>query len=193
MAPSIDSYRNRKPWKPFEGSFVRTLLTYVTVHNLSSFQECKESDALQAKEDAIANITEDVCRPLKTRVEQILLLESNPVVLYKLTNLIRFYSSTVKQVLPAKSGLGSCLQELEQLAYQQFMKVLQSSVQQHNNKALEGPRHDLAPIPSAMALLSLLREILSVSSVADEQPDQLQDIVSAVVDPLLSHLRYCCS
>ena len=49
--------------------------------------------------------------------------------------------------------------------------------------------HDLAPTPSTVALLSLLRETLSGSSVVDERPDQLQEIVSAIVDPLLESLQ----
>ena len=31
------------------------------------------------------------CRPLRSRVEQILLSEHGPLILYQLTNLIRFY------------------------------------------------------------------------------------------------------
>ena len=49
--------------------------------------------------------------------------------------------------------------------------------------------HDLTPTPSTVALLSLLRETLSGSSVVDERPDQLQEIVSAIVDPLLESLQ----
>jgi hypothetical protein len=89
------------------------------------------------------------------------------------------------------------LADLDQLAYQRFLAVLQTTVQQqtssvvsradHNQQLL--PRHDLAPTASTHALLALLRETLSGSSVVDEQQDQLQEIVSAVVDPLLDSLE----
>ena len=130
------------------------------------------------------------CRPLKSRVEQILLLEASAVMLYKLTNLIRFYASTIKQVVSQSSTLVMILQDLEQLAFKQFMSVLQATVQQQrSNEDAASASHDLAPTPSTMALLSLLKETLSGSSVVDEKIDHLQDIVSAVVDPLLDSLQ----
>ena len=46
-------------------------------------------DLDQTCSEAVSSITDDVCRPLRTRVEQILLLEAGPVVLYKLVQLIR--------------------------------------------------------------------------------------------------------
>ena len=46
-------------------------------------------DLDQTCSEAVSAITDDVCRPLRTRVEQILLLEAGPVVLYKLVQLIR--------------------------------------------------------------------------------------------------------
>lgn len=108
----------------------------------------------------VGSITEDVCRPLKSRVEQILLLEAGAVTLYKLTNLIRFYTSTIKQVVSPNASLIQALEDLEQLAYKQFLSVLQTTVAQQTTRA-EAPNHDLAPTASTMALLSLLRETLS--------------------------------
>lgn len=81
-------------------------------------------------------------------------------MLYKLTNLIRFYLGTIRQVLPSSAPLVETLQELDKLAYKQFVSVLQSTVQQQTSRA-EAPGHDLAPTQSTLALLSLLREILS--------------------------------
>ena len=61
-------------------------------------------DLDQTCSEAVSSITDDVCRPLRTRVEQILLLEAGPVVLYKLVQLIRdglslrsFYTSESKK------------------------------------------------------------------------------------------------
>jgi hypothetical protein len=172
---------------PTENENLRTLL-----------KECsgnkQELDLDAACGEAVSSITDDVCRPLRSRVEQIILLEAGPVVLYKLTNLIRFYSGTVKQQQQVASGLVSALLDLEQLAYKQFISVLQSTVQTQIARVADGQSlssaaammaHDLAPTPSTMALLSLLRETLSGSSVVDERPEQLQEIVSAIVDPLL--------
>ena len=75
----------------------------------------------------------------------------------------------------AKSAFRNCKRLLEIID----MNVLKGSLM----------AHDLAPTPSTVALLCLLRETLSGSSVVDEKPDQLQEIVSTIVDPLLESLQ----
>ena len=57
-----------------------------------------EADVQQLCEDTLAGVTEDLCRPLRSRVEQILLLEQAPLVLHRLASLVRFYTGTIKQV-----------------------------------------------------------------------------------------------
>ena len=126
-------------------------------------------------------------------MEQILLSEHGAVTLHRLTNLLRFYASTIKQVVPAKAALISTLDDLDQMAYSQFISVLQATVQQQTNSMGPGSKDDvsasdLAPSPSTLALLSLLRDILSSTSVLDEQPEQLEEIITTVVDPLLQSL-----
>ena len=64
---------------------MRTLLKCVN----SAATKTEEFDFDQTCSEAVSSITDDVCRPLRTRVEQILLLEAGPVVLYKLVQLIR--------------------------------------------------------------------------------------------------------
>ena len=92
---------------------MRTLLK--SVDNAAS----EGFDLDQTCSEAVSSITDDVCRPLRTRVEQILLLEAGPVVLYKLVQLIRdalslrsFYTSESKksviyQLNLISDGLGS--------------------------------------------------------------------------------------
>ncbi len=165
------------------------------------------ADVAQLCEEALASVTEEVCRPLRTRVEQILLLEQSPLVLHRLSSLVRFYMGTIKQIIPETGALLQTLADLDQLAYKQFLSVLQTTVHQHlsltaPNSSTNGPAggsnvvaaaaaasgpsvHDLAPTRSSTALLNLLKEILSTSSVVDEQESQLAEIVSSVVDPIL--------
>ncbi len=77
------------------------------------------------------------------------------------------------QVVPESGALVQTLSDLDQLAYKQFITVLQSSVQQQlsssSSSGADGvgvggvgsSAHDLAPTRSTMALLALMREILS--------------------------------
>ena len=85
--------------------------------------------------------TEGVCRPLQSRVEQILASETSPVTLYRTTNLIRcrigvyiheapttarFYASTLSSVVRKDGGLAASLAELTRLAHTQFVSSLQN-------------------------------------------------------------------
>ena len=136
-------------------------------------------------QNSLCDVSEGVCRPLRSRVEQILLSESNCVVLYKLSNLIRFYCNTIESVVPAKSLLIETLKDLDEMAYKQFISVLQANVQQQTgNIAAGNGGTDLDPSQSTSALLMLLRETLSSSSVLEEQQSQLDEIVDTVIVPL---------
>merc|ERR1719232_1143374 len=108
---------------------------------------CEKVDREKMEAKILSGTTEGVCRPLKTRVEQILVSEPGAVVLYRLTNLIRFYENTITGVLKVSSGLGTTLAELQQLSYSQFMSMLQSSVTTHLAR-VEGGVGDLAPSPA---------------------------------------------
>jgi len=145
-----------------------------------------EREKVEAK--ILSGITEGVCRPLKTRVEQILVSEPGAVVLYRLTNLIRFYENTITGVLKVPSGLGTTLVELQQLSYSQFMSMLQSSVTTHLAR-VEGGLGDLAPSPATTSLLGLLRDVLAGHSVVDASQDDLPVILSCVADPLTHQLH----
>ena len=56
----------------------------------------------------MASVSESVCRPLKTRIEQMIVADQGsraggdtvkkPVQLYKISNLLRFYHNTINQV-----------------------------------------------------------------------------------------------
>ena len=52
----------------------------------------------------------------------------------------------------------------------------------------DSPAHDLSPSQSTVGLLSLLKDILSSTSVLDEQPQQLEEIISSVIEPLVQSL-----
>ena len=63
---------------------------------------CHKTDKVEVTVRILSGITEGVCRPLKSRIEQILVSETSAIVLYKLTNLIRFYETTISDVLKCK-------------------------------------------------------------------------------------------
>jgi len=148
---------------------------------------CDKTDIGQVSGTVLAGATEGVCRPLKTRVEQILVSEPGAVTLYRLTNLIRFYEGTVSNVVKQDCGLTQTLTDLHRLSYSQFMSILQSSVSSQLGRVeMVG---DLAPAPATTSLLGLLRDILAGHSVVDSSQEDLPQILAAIADPLTAALQ----
>ena len=67
------------------------------------------------------------------------------LILYQLTNLIRFYCGTINQAIPKSSELISMLEDLDQLAYTQFLSVLQASVQHQTSSRMAIGNNHLYP------------------------------------------------
>ena len=179
---------------PNEKENIHALLKHcepVLVKESANDETPKTKEKSEICEEALATITEGACRPLRSRVEQILLSEHGALILYQLTNLIRFYCSTISQAIPKSSELISMLEDLDQLAYTQFLSVLQASVQHQTSSRMameRTPGQDLAPTQSTIALLSLLKDLLNSTTVIDEKPEQHEEIVSSILDPLCASL-----
>lgn len=67
--------------------------------------------------------TADESRPLRVRLEQVLVSQHEPVTLYKLTNLLKFYESTIKQLLPIDCQLVLVLSEVSHLSSKMFLNA----------------------------------------------------------------------
>ncbi|CAH1781027.1 unnamed protein product, partial [Owenia fusiformis] len=140
-------------------------------------------------QDVLNHITEGVCRPFKVRVEQVLLAEPAAVVLYKLTNLLKFYHYTIGQIVTKiDASLLSTLEEMSTLS----AKMFYNSLNCHAGKLLEKvelPPADLGPTASLHQTLQLIQEVLSShdSSVVtlDARQQDFTHIVSCLIDPLI--------
>jgi hypothetical protein len=74
------------------------------------------------------------------------------------------------------SLLQSTLEELQELSEQTFLLALQSQVKQQLSEHIDTPPSDLSPSPSVSQLLNLLREVLSVGSVAERREQDLTKV-----------------
>ncbi|TRY68257.1 hypothetical protein TCAL_02484 [Tigriopus californicus] len=137
---------------------------------------------------SIGSITEDICRPLTNRVEQILLLEASPLTLFRLINLLHFYSSTMGLATPKGSTLINTLECLEQLANKQFFKALISTVSQSVAQA-EAPNPDLAPNHCTLQLLALLKDLLASSTMTEDATPKIKTVIDTVLRPLLESVQ----
>ncbi len=64
-----------------------------------------------------------ICRPLRVRLEQVLVSQHEPVTLYKFTNLLKFYETTIKQLLPNDCQLVLVLDEVSNLSSKMFLNA----------------------------------------------------------------------
>ncbi|KAE8748586.1 hypothetical protein FOCC_FOCC004597 [Frankliniella occidentalis] len=154
---------------------------------------CSKIDVSDHIQQILASITEGVCHPLKVRVDRILSTDATTTILYSVASLLGYYHQIFSQiplralpfqVVPESMLLGT-LAEVRILAQNRFLSALQGRVKQHLADRLDTPPPDLSPSTSVSALMSLLKEVLSVAGVADGRPEDITKMVGVVLDPLL--------
>uniref|UniRef100_A0A8I5ZM11 Conserved oligomeric Golgi complex subunit 6 n=1 Tax=Rattus norvegicus TaxID=10116 RepID=A0A8I5ZM11_RAT len=140
-------------------------------------------------QEVVGHITEGVCRPLKVRIEQVILAEPGAVLLYKISNLLKFYHHTISGIVGNSAAtLLTTIEEMHLLS----KKIFFSSLSLHANKLMdkiELPPPDLGPSSALSQTLTLLRDVLashdsSVVPLDARQADFVQ-VLSCVLDPLL--------
>ena len=92
---------------------------------------------------ALNKALEGACRPLQSRIEQVLMGQPKVVVCYQLANLLQFYGATIQELVEFLPSLVAVLSELHALALKMFFDRLNI----HANQLLvdvEPPPDDLA-------------------------------------------------
>ncbi|XP_007950640.1 conserved oligomeric Golgi complex subunit 6 [Orycteropus afer afer] len=140
-------------------------------------------------QEVVGHITEGVCRPLKVRIEQVIVAEPGAVLLYKISNLLKFYHHTISGIVGnSATTLLTTIEEMHLLS----KKIFFNSLSLHASKLMdkvELPPPDLGPSSALNQTLTLLREVLashdsSVVPLDARQADFVQ-VLSCVLDPLL--------
>ena len=136
----------------------------------------------------LSMVTEGCCRPLHTRVEQVVVSTRHAVVAYKLVSLLRYYAGVFQNLLKERAPMVQTVTDLTELQSKMFFSALNAQT----SKILEGmetPLPDLSPSPKVGELLSLLQNILSshdlTSLGSDNQEQQLLLILTTCIDPLI--------
>uniref|UniRef100_A0AAQ4NWV5 Conserved oligomeric Golgi complex subunit 6 n=1 Tax=Gasterosteus aculeatus aculeatus TaxID=481459 RepID=A0AAQ4NWV5_GASAC len=140
-------------------------------------------------QEVVAHITEGVCRPLKVRIEQVIVAEPGAVLLYKLSNLLKFYHHTISSIIGTSvASLLITIEEMHILSKKMFFNSLSLHASRLMDK-VELPPVDLGPTASLTQTLSLLREVLAShdSSVVplDARQADFAQVLSCILDPLL--------
>uniref|UniRef100_A0A4W4GYM2 Conserved oligomeric Golgi complex subunit 6 n=1 Tax=Electrophorus electricus TaxID=8005 RepID=A0A4W4GYM2_ELEEL len=140
-------------------------------------------------QDVVGHITEGVCRPLKVRIEQVIIAEPGAVLLYKISNLLKFYHHTISGITgTSAAALLMTMEEAHVLSKKTFFNSLSLHATRLMDK-VELPPPDLGPTTSLSQTLALLREVLAShdSSVLplDARQADFAQVLSCVLDPLL--------
>uniref|UniRef100_A0AAZ3NSS1 Conserved oligomeric Golgi complex subunit 6 n=1 Tax=Oncorhynchus tshawytscha TaxID=74940 RepID=A0AAZ3NSS1_ONCTS len=143
----------------------------------------------ETMQEVVGHITEGVCRPLKVRLEQGILAEPGSVLLYKLSNLLKFYHHTISCIVGTSvASLLMTIEEMHILSKKMFFNSLSLHASRLMDK-VELPPPDLGPTSSLTQTLALLREVLAShdSSVVplDARQADFAQVLSCILDPLL--------
>lgn len=109
-------------------------------------------DSLTALEQLLNRDLAGVARALRQRVEQVIQSHEDPVLAYKIANLIDFYRITFAKLLGADSALLDTLSDLEQSALRQFRANMKDQV--------VSMRTDLTGAPLGLGIPDFLDEAL---------------------------------
>ncbi|KAG1561475.1 hypothetical protein G6F47_001606 [Rhizopus delemar] len=143
--------------------------------------------------DLLDYAMEGTCRPLKSRMEQVLVLQPGALTSYKIANLIQFYTVTLSKLMRKDAALERVLYELTELAYKYFFDTLNAQAEELK-EFTEMPDHKLAITPKIRDMSAQLKEILAsydsslivATNSAENLPEfNFSEILDAIIEPLL--------
>ncbi len=139
----------------------------------------------------LASITEGAGRPLRVRVEQVMVSTKDPVITYQMVNMVRYYITVFNGLLGGSGPLMNTLIDLVELQNKLFFSTL--TVQSAKLlDAIELPDSDLTPPSKLVDTLSVLQKILSSRDISvasfEDHHDDLKQILNTTIDPMI---QYC--
>ncbi|KAF9114484.1 Golgi transport complex subunit 6 [Mortierella sp. AM989] len=130
---------------------------------------------------------EGTSRPLKSRVEQVLVSQANAITAFKISNLIKFYSSTIEKAIGSEASLSKTLHEISDSSMQVFYEAIGKQSADLLRRP-DAPGADLGPTLSVKETVSQLKEIMKSFDTsfvqADEGNQDFAPILGAIIDPL---------
>lgn len=167
MAKGIQAGRNSEPWSSLDSE---------------SF------DGQKALDDLVNRNMAGAARALRQRVEQALQGQNDPVIVYKIANLVGFYHVTLTKLLGAESSVIETLSRLTESAMRQF-----EALQSDNTANMQA---ELTQTPSDLSVPDVLEETLNQlrmlmgsfeSSLAptESREEEFQPILAQTLKPAI--------
>lgn len=136
---------------------------------------------------------ETACKPLKSRIEQVIASHEDSTLAYRISNLINYYHLTFEKLLGEDSFLLNTMRSVEQTALHQFHSTLQAHVRAVQADLPSTPL-DLAPPNFILEALKQLKDLMGSydTSLAPtkERQGKFSKILEEALDPYLDSCRF---
>ncbi|MCJ1307775.1 Golgi transport complex subunit 6 [Agyrium rufum] len=131
-----------------------------------------------------------VARILRQRIEQVIHSDEDPVLAYKIANLIEFYRATFVRHLGAESSLLAMLSGLREMALAQYRSTMRERVTSIKNEMAHLSAPPNLDIPdfldeSLTQLHELMKSYGSALSPQESREAEFQPILAEALDPVL--------
>ncbi|TCD67043.1 Golgi transport complex subunit 6 [Steccherinum ochraceum] len=159
------------------------------VGSVRTFKESAEEEYMSELMDAAVG---KLCTPLKVRIQQTVRSQESSITLYKISNLLQFYSLTMKRTIGSGATLSNTLNEMTEMSYQVFSEAIGAQGRILLRTPLVPEDRELSPPLPILDHVQILREITTVyeSSVAGDESLEAQisgfrDILDKMLDPAI--------
>lgn len=150
------------------------------------------TEQLPSDEEIIRNLMdkslEGPCRPLKSRVEQVIRHERKAITAFQISNLIQFYQVTMDKTLSPKAALSITMQQILEASSEQFLSTLTEQAARLL-RFPQAPASDLSPPTAVKETIQDLKGIMTSYDSSFVAPEERESdfgrILNAVIDPLL--------
>ncbi|GAN04653.1 conserved oligomeric Golgi complex subunit 6-like [Mucor ambiguus] len=159
-----------------ESLFQRNVERYEDVSGIT----VKVSDTIS---DLLDCAMEGTCRPLKSRMEQVLVLQPGAITSYKVANLIQFYTMTLSKLMRKNATLKRILYEMTELAYKYFFKTLNAQADRLM-QSTEAPNRSLSIAPTVRDMTTQL--VFATNSTEGFPEFDFSETLDAIIEPLLN-------
>lgn len=135
---------------------------------------------------------EAVCKPLKSRIEQVIASHEDSTLAYRISNLVNYYHLTFEKLLGEDSFLLETMKTVEQAALGQFHSTLQAHVRAVQAD-LSNASSDISPPDFFQEALKQLRDLMGSYDTslapAVEREGEFSKILKEALDPYLESCR----
>lgn len=135
---------------------------------------------------------ETACKPLKSRIEQVIASHEDSTLAYRISNLINYYHLTFEKLLGEDSFLLDTMKSVEQTALRQFHSTLQAHVRAVQVDLPSAPLN-IAPPDFFLEALKQLKDLMGSydTSLAPtkEREGEFSKILEKALDPYLDGCR----